>query len=60
MQIFPVKIGEIDATTLCDTNVNMSCMSYGCYMKLEDLLSLRSVPTISVHSGTEHDLCPPD
>ena len=40
----------IGATTLYDSDVNINCMSYTCYMKLKDLISLKSVPAMSAHS----------
>ena len=33
-------------------------MSYACYAKLRDPLSLKTVPAMLVHSATDHDLCP--
>ena len=38
---FPVKIVGIDATTLHDTGMTISCVSYACHMRLEHLLPLK-------------------
>ena len=36
----------------------MICMSYVCYLKLKNPLSLKTVAGTAVHSTTWHDLCP--
>ena len=55
---FPVKIAGRNATALYDTSANVSCMSYTCYTKLQDLPSLRNIHVLSLQSATGHDLSP--
>ena len=55
---FPVKILGIDLIALYGTCVNLSCISYACYANLRDPPSSKTLPAMSVHSGTGHDLCP--
>ena len=55
---FPVQISGVNVITLYDMGINMSCVSYACYLKLKDPLSLKIVHALSVHSATDHDLCP--
>ena len=52
---FPVEFLGIDVIALYDTSTNMSCMSYACCEKLKDLPSLKTVPSMSVHTATGHD-----
>ena len=51
-------IAEVKATAIYNKGVNMSCMSYACYMKLRDDLLLQNVTSMSIHSATMHNLCP--
>ena len=54
----PLKIVRVNATALCDTGANLSCMSYTCYMKLKDPPPLQNAATMYVHSATGHYICP--
>ena len=55
---FPVKVLGVNVVTLYGMGINMSCMSYVCYVKLKDRLMLKMVPAMSVHSAIGHDLYP--
>ena len=55
------KISGVDVTALYDTRIFMNCVLYACYTKLyKDPLSLKTLPSRSVHSATGHSLCPKD
>ena len=55
---FPLKIVEVDTTTMYDTGANISCMLYACYIWQKNPQPVWNVPAMSVHSPTGHDLCP--
>ena len=42
---------------LYNTGPNMTYMLYVFYLRLKDLICLRTVPAMTIHSGMWHDLC---
>ena len=48
---FPVQLAAINTITLYDTEANITCMSYACYIEIKDPPPLQNKHALSMHSA---------